>query len=777
MLRHEFTKRFLVTTSSIGLALSAVPAIAADADGPGASAAEAAVPAEIVVTAEKRGSTIQKTPISISAFSGAALQAQGSNNIAALAGQVPSLAVKSSGPGQTEFTLRGLSSPAGVAPTVGFYLDEIPISPPAIATAGKVGIDPNLYDLARVEVLRGPQGTLYGASSMGGTIKLVPNAPDPDHFEGSIDLVGSATQSGGANGTAKGMVNIPIVEGKVALRVVGTLDRESGWLDRVVLSDFPVPDASGAGGSFSAPRGDVQGAAVAPVHRNDNSADMESVRAALLIQPSERLSITPSIFYQRIHQANPDTYDNPPGTNAHYQPFDIAEPFIDRFAVESLKITYDLGFADLTSATGATQRHRRQVQDSSELLQKFLADFAPLPGFDTSDGGIGAGVMVETEPSHQFTQELRLASKSDGRFRWLVGAFYSRFTSKYQALEVLPRAAPIFGTSNIFTAAYADKLQQIAGFTNLSYDVTPKLKATAGVRYFHSWDSASGEDSGLFSTGVVEPTTAHASGANPMANLSWSVTPDHMVYATAAKGFRDGAAQLPVPSSCDADLAHLGLTEAPTRFGPDSVWSYELGTKNRFLDRRLTVNVAGYLEKWDKVQQTIILPTCGFARTANASNATIKGLEFELSAQLTDTLGIDQSLSYTHARFDDDNIASGTTKGEELLNVPEWTASGTLRYDRPIGSRYHVFARATASYVGPSIALTSQRERLPDYTLIGIRGGLRNDSWSATLFIDNLTNKRAALNNAGSLTLNVPGLDRVVTNRPRTFGIDLSTHF
>ena len=764
-----------MTTAFVGLATTTCPAMAGDAVS--AAGSTGAVPAEIVVTAEKRGSTIQKTPISITAFSGAALQAQGTTNIAALAGQVPSLAVKSSGPGQTEFTLRGLSSPAGVAPTVGFYLDEIPISPPAIATAGKVGIDPNLYDLARVEVLRGPQGTLYGASSMGGTIKLVPNAPNPDRFEGSVELVGSGTQSGGANGTAKGMVNIPIVDGKVALRVVGTLDRESGWLDRVVLSDFPVPDPSVAGSSFAAPRGNVQNATVARVHRNDNSADLESVRAALLIQPNDRLSITPSIFYQRIHQANPDTYDNPPGTKAHYQPFDIAEPFIDRFAVESLKINYDMGFADLTLATGLTQRHRRQVQDSSELLQKFLADFAPLPGFDTADGGIGPGVMVETEPSHQFTQEIRFASKGDTRFRWLVGAFYSRFTSKYEALEVLPGAAPIFGTSNIFTATYADKLQQAAGFTNLSYDITPRLKATAGVRYFRSWDRASGEDSGLFSTGVVEPTTAHASGANPMANLSWSITPDHMVYATAAKGFRDGAAQLPVPSSCDADLARLGLTSSPTRFGPDSVWSYEIGAKNRLFDRRLTINVDGYVEKWDKVQQTIILPTCGFARTANASDATIKGFEFELQAQLTDTLGIDQSVSYTHARFDQDNVASGTTKGEELLNVPEWTASGTLRYDRPLGSVYHIFARATASYVGPTIALTSERERLPDYTLVGLRCGLRTDRWSATLFIDNLTDKRAALNNAGSLTLNVPGLDRVVTNRPRTFGVDLSTRF
>src|SRR5712675_20774 len=214
---------------------------------------------EIVVTAEKRESTVQKTPISITAISGSDLQAQGLSDFASVAQQVPGVSFKTSGPGQTEFEMRGLTSTGGQSPTVGFYLDETALTPPAMAQNGKVVIDPNLFDLSRVEILRGPQGTLYGAGSMGGTIKLVTNAPDPKQVAANVQGIGSGTDGGGFNHTENAMLNLPLWQDVAALRLVVTDKHIQGWIDRDVVSPFPLESS---GGFADARRGDV---AAAPV--------------------------------------------------------------------------------------------------------------------------------------------------------------------------------------------------------------------------------------------------------------------------------------------------------------------------------------------------------------------------------------------------------------------------------------------------------------------------------------------------------------------------------
>lgn len=221
---------------------------------------------EIVVTAEKRESTVQKTPISIAAaISGADLQAQGISDMLSVAQQVPGISFKTSGPGQTEFEMRGLTSTGGESPTVGFYLDDAVLTPAAMAQNGKTVIDPTLFDLNRVEILRGPQGTLYGAGSMGGTVKLVTNQPDPHAFAGNVELIGSGTDSGGGfNHTENVMVNIPLLQDVVALRLVGTDKYIDGWIDRKVLTPFPDEVDN------SAARGDVAGAPVSADYEHSN---------------------------------------------------------------------------------------------------------------------------------------------------------------------------------------------------------------------------------------------------------------------------------------------------------------------------------------------------------------------------------------------------------------------------------------------------------------------------------------------------------------------------
>ena len=281
---------------------------------------------EIVVTAEKRESTVQKTAISMTAISGAELQAQGVSDMLAVAQEVPGISFKTSGPGQTEFEMRGLTSTGGESPTVGFYLDDAVLTPAAMAQNGKTVIDPTLFDLNRVEMLRGPQGTLYGAGSMGGTVKLVTNQPDPHAFAGNVELIGSGTDNGGGfNHTENVMVNIPLVEDVVALRLVGTDKYIDGWIDRKVLNPFPDEvDNSSA-------RGDVADAPVAADHEHSNWERLRSGRALLLIQPNERFSLTLGAMRQDLTQGAPNTIDAPPLTETHYQPFDVTEPFKDTF--------------------------------------------------------------------------------------------------------------------------------------------------------------------------------------------------------------------------------------------------------------------------------------------------------------------------------------------------------------------------------------------------------------------------------------------------------------
>jgi outer membrane receptor protein involved in Fe transport len=270
---------------------------------------------EVVVTAEKRSERIQDVPLSVTAYTGDALQQAGITSLGELGSETAGVSEKNSGPGQTEFEMRGVASSGGQFPTVGVYLDDTPVTPPAVAQLGKVVIDPSLYDLNRVEVLRGPQGTLYGEGSMGGTIRLITNQPDPTAFAISGEATGSGTQGAGGNYSANLMLNIPLVSDAVALRLVATDKYTDGWIDRIVESPFPEESDGGL------TRGNVLAAPVAMRFSDVNWERLQGGRAELLVQPTERLTINASFLDQRITQGGPNYADVPPGVDeeSHYQ--------------------------------------------------------------------------------------------------------------------------------------------------------------------------------------------------------------------------------------------------------------------------------------------------------------------------------------------------------------------------------------------------------------------------------------------------------------------------
>jgi iron complex outermembrane recepter protein len=744
---------------------------------------------EVVVTATKRASTVQETPISITAITGADIQERGLPDFAAIVQSVPGVSMRTSGPGQTEVEMRGMTSAGGNSSTVGFYLDDTPLTAPANAQNGKVVIDPNLYDLNRVEVLRGPQGTLYGSGSMGGTIKLVPNAPNPTAFAASAELTPSYTDGGGFNRSENAMINLPFGGGTAALRLVGSESHDSGWIDRIVIADgqFPLETDN------LTKRGNVLAAPVAADYKDVNDAEQGAVRASLLWKPVDGFSISPSFMYQRISQGGLSQIDSDPGTDAHYQPFDSPETYSDRITIGSFNIQYSFSAFDITSTTSRWVRETTLHQDGTEELQWALSTPTAILPFYVSQGGLGAAypTPVENDSSSQTSEEIRLTSSGDTAFKWLVGFFYQRFESCYCEQVLAPGGDALFGTGNGFTQEQTTHIDQSAFFTELSYQLTSQLKATAGLRRYSYRSNVDTSVSGFLSS-TGSDTIANSSapednqGVNPKFDLSYDVDKNLLVYATLAKGFRPGGGNQPIPTAgllgdaCEADLqANHGTTSfvpAPLSFGPDTVWSYELGEKLSALDRRVTLNSAVYFEKWNGTQQNIPL-ACGYPYTANAGVAHIYGAEVELNALLLPGLTLSANGGYTHATFVIGSLEAGITPGTRVQDIPEHTLSTSLVYRHGLSDLLSLATHIENDYVGRRTDATYGINNLPSYDLTSVRAGVESDHWSAMLFARNVFNEKAVLTNAFQINVNVPTFNREVISQPLTIGVDLAYHF
>ena len=811
---------------------------------------------EILVTAEKRTATVQETPISLSALSSADLQNQNITSVEELAGAVPGVSFRTAGPGQTEYEMRGLTSAGGSTATVGFYLDETPLNANAVSLNGRTVIDPDLFDLNHVEVLRGPQGTLYGAGSMGGTIKLVTNQPQLGKYEAAADLNTSNTESGGSwNGGGSVMVNLPIGD-DVALRLVGTDKYVSGWIDRVVIPNFPFP--TGPYGTAGTPsqcvyyycnRGDVADATPSKVIKGSNLERFSSARAALLVKPSEQLSVTVNTMYQRInadgynnYQAtgtSPSPYPTTPGV---YQPYDVQEPYYDSFKLISLDAVYDFGPATVTFTPAYWKRFVHQSTDSTEALQNInnLTQFLE-------------SLYVDTDPTTQDSFELRLASKGETAFQWQGGVYGADLHSGYityngdlpfatavtcgpplstnpigghcpaseqynpnSVLRYPDASLPPYASGQaanprgaIFNDNNPNVMKQVALFGEASYKIFDDLKATAGIRFFRYTIQNHADQAGLGTASANQDHTLldvrqSGSAVLPKVNLSYTPTPDLTLYTTVAKGSRPGGVNLPIPIptvqqlqanpgayNCNVPLANQlnpnlqvpagsYISQQPT-YGPDSVWSFELGEKSRFDERRFTVNADVYYIKWSQIQQIVSL-TCGYPYDTNAGNARAFGPEVETSARLTEELTFDLSGAYTNAKLNDPSAAAqaaGFYPGIDIINVPEYTVVASLDYHHPVTDKLTGMFHVSSELTGPIQDQAYYRETLPSHNIIDLRMGVFSSSnWGAYFVATNLTNKLAALTIDNTVfAWQQPTITRVSTNQPRTLGIDLTYKF
>lgn len=738
---------------------------------------------EIVVTAEKRDSTVQRTPFSITAISGEQLQAQGLASMEDVAAQTAGIQMRTAGPGQTEYDMRGLTSSGGSSATTGMYLNDIPLAAPAVAFTGHVSIDPDLFDLNRIEVLRGPQGTLYGSGSMGGTIRLVTNEPVMNTLQGAVQSIVSGTTGGGVNYGGSGMINLPLIEDRLALRIVGTDKYTDGWIDRIVAQPFPL-GPTGACGWASCTRGNVAAAPVVDSFPRSNWERLIGGRGELLFKPIDGLSIDLLAMYQKISMGGFSEVDDPPGPDLleHFQPFNIEEPYQDIFRIYGATINYDLGFAQLTSASSGWWRDSVWTGDISENFQNL---FATAYGFPA----MVAVPYYNSDPSNQVSEELRLTSQGSSRFQWVVGGFFDRLESVYiqyvgnPAYAAISTGGPSANPKGIVYAPYEPYRQkQYAAFADLSYQLADTLKLTVGGRWYKYSSDVYAEQSGLFTvTGNATPSydssASSQSGVNPKVNLSYQPNSDLTFYVEAAKGFRPGGVNIAAPPAC---TIHPSLA-----YQPDSIWDYEGGEKARFLDGRLTVNADVYYIVWKNIQEELN-QTCGFPYTQNVGEAVSYGPEIELTFKPLPHLATSLSATYTQAYLKkvDSNVLGtiGSTTalgpGLKLDNVPHYTINASATYDFPVSESYRILARLAGTVTGPAYDISYYTQELPGYTLLNARIGLLGGAFVPYIFVDNLANKHAVTTiDTQEWSIATPAFTRDAITVPRTVGVDLQYKF
>jgi outer membrane receptor protein involved in Fe transport len=411
-----------------------------------------------------------------------------------------------------------------------------------------------------------------------------------------------------------------------------------------------------------------------------------------------------------------------------------------------------------------------------------------LTGYGPGGGNLGQSWAEENNQSHQTTEELRVSSVGDTRFKWLIGYFYSDFESPWNIIFPSESGAsnPLIGTDNLFSYYTPFKILQQSVFGELTYNITEPFSVTVGARRYHYDSSVNLDQYGGITPTVVGSSEQKSQGVTPKVTLSYQFDKDLLVYATAAKGYRPGGGTGPVPTSgpesCEGQLqteynSHGGFVAGPVSFNSDSIWSYELGEKWRSSDNRVTVNAAGYFESWIGVQQVNPL-SCGYVYTANAGDAHVYGGELEANAIVVHDLEASANVSYSHSTLTSTNLVdSPFAAGTEIQQVPKWTGTLALSYRHEMTDELAIIARGESTYVGTRTDATFYINNLPSYDLTNLRAGVDGGRWSAVLFINNVADKRALLNNITQDANNLATYNRVAVSQPRTAGIDLNYKF
>jgi len=708
---------------------------------------------EIVVTSQRRAESLQDVPAAITAVGGAALANQHLQGNADLAAHVPSLSFDVQGPGESTLAIRGLGTSYGLAPAVSYYLNETPLDIRTDGTAGAPDID--FFDVERVEVLRGPQGTLYGSSSMGGALRILTAQPDPTAFTMKVQAGASSMDGGGAGYLMKSAVNIPLAE-NAAIRMVAGYEHVGGYIDRAQPGDFSVE------------RPDLPIAA-----RRINDADVTSGRILGLWQPTDTFTVKPSLLFAQIEaDGNSKYYSNLPKRTiaATYD-----SPSKSRLIVGNLVLEQEFDFAQLLSSTSILSRDVDN-QDDYSLLSTNLA-----PAFGVSQSiNYPTRHLLESN-NDGFVQELRLTSSGEGRLRWVAGLYFSRF--KQRSVELIDSA--VFATEigqpdderiYAFEQHLVDK--QSAIFADVTYQILPNLEVTAGARYYELRNSLENTQAGPLAAPNQPLVRAKASGTSPRFVLTYKPTGDVTLYGTAARGYRPGGPNVGLAEGTGCSL----IDAYSPLYDPDSVWNYEVGAKTQLWQRRLTINLAAYRIDWKKVQQAVVDPGCGYLIMANVGSARSEGVEAEISFRPLDSLLFTAGGSYTRAKFESITQiyrdAAEVQAGDAMPDVPrqKWSLAGEYTHEFAAGRTG--FIRADWAHLGEVPTGFTRVFTRPAYNTLGASLGMRFDRYEVSLYGRNLTNSNGILAIQDSVTDSFDDVFRTyISTPPRLVGLDLRVEF
>jgi iron complex outermembrane recepter protein len=724
---------------------------------------------EVVVTAERRTEKLMDVPMSVEAFSPEVLDQKGIHNIDDLSRIAPGVTFLRNGMSSSgnyndedsDISIRGIDSTAG-ASTTGIYIDDTPIQTRHL-NFGTVNPYPELFDLERVEVLKGPQGTLFGSGSEGGTLRFITPAPGLTEYSGYAKAEFGQIDGGGQNYEIGAAFGGPIIDGVLGFRISASFREDGGWVDRV--SYTRPPSALTACNSYGNPAnfgppcfgGSALVYSSAPtvtgtIEPNSNWHDTDTFRAALRWAPAEGLTVDPSIYVQSLHINDTGAYwenISDPDDNVYRNGNAQRDPSTDPWWIAALKVNWNLSWATLVSNTSYFSRQQHSVSDYTQWISTVF-DFNQYPPVGD------ASSSYFTDHQNNFTQEIRLSSANPASpLQWTVGAFYLHADENSTEFIYSPDACSVpglpctMGTNLAYLQPRFSMIdKQEAVFGEASYKLSSLFKFTAGLRYSKLDYSGVVQEyeEGIFGESSVN--TANSGSDKPLTpRFVFDYTPDSdmLYYASAAKGFRPGGINTHLPPPCT-----VGLPSLPSTFSSDSLWQYELGTKDSFLDRRLQVSASIYYIKWKNIQQFVYL-TCGLGFDYNLGELTGKGGDIEIDWRATPDLTLGLTAAYTDSAFDGPISLAGiyplVSSGDHLQASP-WNTDLNLEYvwnafnRKPYIRLDYQFATAQHSlvpYLDPANAPNDDPTLpgLPEIRVLDIRAGMRFSGMDLSLFVAN----------------------------------------
>ncbi|WP_460311679.1 TonB-dependent receptor [Aliiglaciecola aliphaticivorans] len=694
----------------------------------------------VVVTSRKRSEDMNDVPISINVVTDELIDNLGAADFTDLLGVVPSLTSYQNGPGRTRLSIRGVANGGGNdndtqnQETVGIYMDEIPIS------MGGMNPEFALFDLKRVEVLRGPQGTLFGAGSMTGTVRLVSNEPDLNEFGGRYEASASSISHGSQNYSVKGLINAPVIENQLAIRASGYYMDNGGYIDNEVTGEKDLNDGISKGAKIST-----------------------------LYFPTDNLRAELTLLHHNYSDNGyPQDIDSTAFLTRNYTSFD---GFDDEVNIANLTLKYDLEWAELVSSTSYFDRSIINRRSLDLLFESALPpEVTPHELIDFTD-------------SEVWVQELRLSSTTDDKLQWTVGAYADKKDVFYENTFPVPGADDILGVPSSAFGAPEDHLyygfddltvETYALFGEAYYDIGD-FSITAGLRYFNWKQNIEFYQSGLFngeSNGDIRPEST-TDGVNPKLNVSYRVNDEVLVYAQAAKGFRYGGINGAIPESvCSEELAEVEREGGDTRFfKPDEIWNYEAGVKGVTKDGMFSYNTTVFHIDWSDMQTSRSFE-CGFGFRENVGEATSQGIEFELSMKPVDALTLSVGGAYIKSTLDADVPNLSALEGDSAPFVPETTFNASADYERALSQNYMGFAYFNVQYTGDRATEFNENaenyRKMDAYTVANLRLGVRFDEFEVSLFANNLFDDDGVVRAIGRPPFDQPATIRVT---PRTVGL------